>query len=58
MRLATLGVLLFVFWSGFYTLLRILKDERMIAGAFVITLVISMVTAAVMMAKQKCRPTK
>lgn len=53
MRLATLGVLLFVFWSGFYTLLRILKDERMIAGAFVITLVISMVTAAVMMAKQK-----
>ena len=43
----------FAFWSAFYTLLGTLKDERMVVGAFVVTLVISMVTAAVFLVRPR-----
>ena len=47
------GVLMFVYWSACYTLTQTLKDERFILGAFVVTLVVSMVTATVMLVKPK-----
>ena len=43
----------FAFWSAFYTLLTIFKDERMILASFAGTLVISMVTAAVFLVKPR-----
>jgi hypothetical protein len=43
----------FIFWSGYYTLNGMLKDERLMLAGFVVTLVVSMVTAAVFLAKPK-----
>jgi hypothetical protein len=43
----------FIFWSAFYALINILKDEKFIFGAFIVVLVISMVTTAVYLAGQK-----
>lgn len=53
MRLAVFAGIQFVFWSAFYTLIGVLKDERLVLMAFVVVLVISMVTAAVYMAEKK-----
>ena len=53
MRLIVLGTMQFVFWSAYYTLSSSIKDERLVLISFVITLVISMVTAAVFLAKPR-----
>jgi hypothetical protein len=53
MRLIVLGAMQFIFWSAFYTLTPMLKDERLTLAAFVVTLVISMVTASVFLAKPR-----
>lgn len=53
MRTIFCSALLFVYWSACYTLSSILKDESFILAAFVVTLVISMVTATVLLVKAK-----
>lgn len=53
MRTIFCGILMFVYWSACYTLTNTLKEERLILVAFVVTLVISMVTATVMLVKAK-----
>ena len=53
MRLIVLGAMQFIFWSAYYTLTGTLKNEQFILAAFVITLVISMVTASVFLARPK-----
>ena len=53
MRIIVLAAMQFIFWSAYYALTAALKDERMVLGAFVFTLVISMVTASIFLARQK-----
>lgn len=53
MRAIFCGGLQFVYWSACYALTAKLTDERMVVGAFVVTLVISMVTAVVMLVKPR-----
>ena len=48
-----MGGMQFIFWSAYYTLSGSLKDERLVLIGFVLTLVISMVTAAVFLAKPR-----
>ena len=52
-RIIFLGVLLFVFWTAFYTLLQKLTDERLVVVAFAVALVVSMVSMAVVLARPK-----
>ena len=53
MRMIILGVLLFVFWTTFYALLQRLTDDKLIVVAFAAALVVSMVSAAVALARSK-----
>lgn len=53
MRLPAFVGIQFVFWTAFYALLGVLKDERFMLMAFVVVLVVSMVTTAVYMAGDK-----
>ena len=53
MRMILLGVLLFIFWTGFYAMLQRLTDDTLIVVAFTAALVVSMVSAAVALARSK-----
>lgn len=53
MRLIVLAGMQFIFWSAYYTLSGTMKDERLVLVGFVVTLVISMVTASVFLAKPR-----
>ena len=53
MRLIASGVLLVMFWTGFYTLSERFTDQRLLLAAFVVTLVVSMVTIAVCFIKRQ-----
>ena len=53
MRIIVLAAMQFIFWSAYYALGASLKDERLLLAGFVVTLVISMVTAAVFLARPR-----
>ena len=53
MRLIILCALQFVFWSALYTITSKMNEDRFVLAAFAFTLVISMVTASVFLAKPR-----
>jgi len=53
MKTIALGILLFVFWTAFYTLSRVIHEEKYILIGFIVCLVISMVTSVAFLGEPK-----
>ena len=53
MRFMVMCALIAIYWGGLYSIVGAMKDERLSFAAFVVTLIVSMVTAAVFTAKRK-----
>lgn len=53
MKTIVLGIMQFIYWGAFYTLIGKINDEKILVAALAVTLSVSMVTAAVFLAKRR-----
>ena len=53
MRSLVLAALLAIYWNGFYMLTKLGTDQKVLLVGFVAALIVSMVSAAVMMTRRK-----